>query len=275
MNNGTISAGVGTVGTVAGYTFRVFSGQTTAAASEVPGSPGDVISGLGAGIYTVQATNNATGCANTVEITVNNNIVQPLLTAGGTDVTNCSPLNGSITAGVTVGNVADYTFSWYNGSSVKATPDYANTGNILSGLNAGTYTVTAYNDVLGCQVQAAQIITIDRDPSSIVTITELASELIIPSSCNVGGGQLGVEASSPGNTGGFSFTWFEGDVNTGLTLVGNGTDFPTNSNRLGSLSSGRYTVIAQDNDTGCEDTLSIDPALCWCTLYSQCNCQGQ
>ena len=258
LYNGTIAAGIGVVGTIAGHTFHIFNGQTTSPASEVPGSPSDNLSGLTAGIYTVQAINNATGCSNTIEVTVDNNIVQPVLSVLGADVMNCNPLDGSVTASVSIGNVADYTFSWYDGNSVKATTDYLTTGNILSGLDAGTYTVNAYNNVLGCLVQAPQTITIDRDASAGITITELPAELTIPSSCNIGGGQLGVQAASPGNTGGFTFTWYEGDVNTSLTLIGNGTDFPVNSNRLSSLASGRYTVIAQDNDTGCEDTLSID-----------------
>ncbi|MDN5213083.1 VCBS repeat-containing protein, partial [Fulvivirgaceae bacterium BMA12] len=278
LYNGTISAGVGAVGAIAGYTFHIFSGQSTAPANELPGSPSDNLNGLTAGIYTVQAIDNTTGCANTTEVTVANNIVQPTLSVLGSDVMGCSPLDGSITASVNVGVVGDYTFSWYNGSSVKATPDYLTTGNILSGLDAGTYTVNAYNDVLGCLVQAPQTITINRDPSTVITITELPAELTIPSDCNVAGGQLGVQAASPGNVGGFSFSWFQGDVNTTMVPIGSGTDFPVNSNRLGSLLSGRYTVIAQDNDTGCQDSLAIDlpyagsPTLLSITIRDNDNC---
>ena len=278
LYNGTISAGIGTVGTVAGHTFHIFSGQTTVPANEVPGSPSDHLSGLTAGIYTIQAINNATGCSNTIEVTVDNNIVQPVISLLGTDVMSCSPFDGSITASVNVGNIADYTFSWYDGGAVKAATDYSTTGNVLSGLDAGTYTVNAYNNVLGCLAQTPQTITINRDPGTIITITELASELTIPSSCNMAGGQLGVQASAPGNTSGFTFTWYEGDPNTNMTLLGNGTDFPVNSNRLGSLESGRYTVIALDNDTGCEDTLSIDlpyagaPTLLSITIQNDNNC---
>ena len=278
LYNGSISAGVGAVGSIACYTFHIFSGQSTAPADEMPGSPSDNLSGLTAGIYTIQAIDNTTGCINTTEVTVANNIVQPTLSVLGSDVMGCTPLDGSITASINVGVVADYTFSWYNGNSVKAAPDYLTTGNILSGLDAGTYTVNAYNNVLGCLVQAPQTITINRDPSTVITITELAAELTIPSDCNLAGGQLGVQAASPGNVGGFNFTWYQGDINTSMILIGGGTDFPVNSNRLGSLVSGRYTVVVQDNDTGCQDSLAIDlpyagsPTLLSITIQDNDNC---
>ena len=77
-------------------------------------------------------------------------------------------------------------------------------------------------------------------------------------------GQLGVQASSPANTLGFAFSWFAGDKNIGMTPEGSGQNFPLNSNRISNaasgepISSGLHTVIALDNNTGCQDSLTIN-----------------
>ncbi len=87
------------------------------------------------------------------------------MTATTADVTNCAPPNGSITASIDIPNVADYTFSWYNGASGKVTPDYTETSNVLSGIGAGVYTVAAFNNnVLGCDVQNPFTVTVKNAP---------------------------------------------------------------------------------------------------------------
>jgi hypothetical protein len=58
-------------------------------------------------------------------------------------MTNCTTPNGSVSVNVSIDTPADYTFSWYNGTTVKASPDYTETSNTLSGLPVGTYTVSA------------------------------------------------------------------------------------------------------------------------------------
>ena len=73
-----------------------------------------------------------------------------------------------------------------------------------------------------------------------------------------------MQASSPANTLGFAFSWFKGDKNVGMTPEGSGLNFPLNSNRISNaasrepISSGLHTVIALDNNTGCQDSLTIN-----------------
>jgi len=260
-SNGSIIADVG--GTTVGYTFHIFRGQNTLPANEVTSGPA-IASNLDAGVYTVQAITNASGCAGTTEVSVTNNIVLPTIDATtSTDVTSCSSPDGSVSVtAVSIGAVADYTFSWFDGNALKAIPDY--TGSTVNNLLAGNYTVTATNNVLGCDVQVPVTVTVSNDPSTLITINELPfPEKITPAICNDGLGQIAASASSPANLSGFTFSWYLGDKNIGMALEGIGSDFGVNSNRISlaasgeSIISGLHTVIAVDNTTGCQDSLVI------------------
>ena len=244
-----------------GYTFHIFKGQNTLLANEVTTGVATAAN-LEAGIYTVQAITNATGCSGTTEVSVVDNIVLPTIDlTSTTTVTSCSTPDGSasVTA-VSVGILADYTFSWYIGNGLKAIADY--TGSTANGLLSGNYTVTGKNNVLGCDVQAPVTVAVSNAPSTFITINELAGEQLQPAVCNDGQGQLGAQASSPVNTLGFDFSWFTGDKNTVMTFEGNGQDFGLNSNRIGVASGepiggGIHTLIALDKNTGCQDSLTI------------------
>jgi hypothetical protein len=175
-SNGVISANVG--GVTTNHTFHIFSGQNTFAINEVTGSPAALVSALPSGIYTVQAIDNTTGCKGTTEVTINNNITLPTINAIAADVTSCSPPNGSITANITngIGNISDYTFSWYDGKQLKASADYTETSATLNDIPAGFYTVSAFNNVLGCDVQTPFTVEVKNDPSTLITINELIGE---------------------------------------------------------------------------------------------------
>ena len=87
--NGQLSANVG--GVTAGYTFTWYQGA---------GTGGTVISNvataasLAAGVYTVEVVNDATGCANTAQTTLNNNLSYPVVTAVvDAHQTFCNPIN--------------------------------------------------------------------------------------------------------------------------------------------------------------------------------------
>src|SRR5690606_362471 len=143
LPNGSASANVG--GTTTGYTFELFAGQNTLPANRIATT--STATGLAAGIYTVKATDNVTGCFDTEEVTVVNNVVMPSIVMGAVgSFTLCAAPNGSITANVSLDSPSDYTFFWYKGTSVKATPDFADTDNVLEGLEPGKYTVRAVHN---------------------------------------------------------------------------------------------------------------------------------
>src|SRR5690606_30461610 len=84
--NGSASANV--AGTTTGYTFEWFKGQNTLPANRV--ATASTANGLAAGIYTVKVTDDVTGCTDTEEVTVTNNIVIPSIVMGAVgSFTNC------------------------------------------------------------------------------------------------------------------------------------------------------------------------------------------
>ncbi len=244
--NGSATASVG--GVTAGYSFAWFSGQNTLAANQIATTFS--VAGLQQGIYTVQATDNVSGCMDTDEVTINNNIVTPTLSATTVDEAHCVPLDGQVTASVSTGVPSDYTFSWYNGSAVKASPDYPTTTNILSSLAAGTYTVSAVNTLLKCQATAITVTVLDKTPTISILIDPAIT--IYPSDCSNPTGALGVTVSSPGNTLGYTLQWYLGNAPfSGAALSTQLIPTSPNQGLLTNLASGGYTVVATDSNSGC------------------------
>jgi len=137
---------------------------------------------------------------------------------------NCNGgANGSATVTVN-GGVSPYTYSW---------APTAGTTNTITGLSAGTYTVSA-TDSHGCSSSAT--VTITQTPTS-VAIT-IASQVNVP--CNGGTGSATANAATGGKTP-YTYNW---------TPAG-GTNL-TASN----LSAGTYTITATDN-FGCTGTTSV------------------
>ncbi|MBL7856430.1 MAG: gliding motility-associated C-terminal domain-containing protein [Cyclobacteriaceae bacterium] len=260
--NGTASADVG--GITAGYNFEWFTGQNTLPVNQFATTPG--VTGLNAGIYTVKATDIATGCSSTTEVTINFNVVTPsLVLAAVGGLTNCTTPNGSVTVNVTLDTPADYTFFWYNGPAVKATPDFADTDNVLDGLNIGTYTVQAVHNTKNCVTAPISANVLDNTP--IIDISLNAGITVLPSDCNSNDGVMRVDVSAPGNTGGFRIEWFAGFIppQTGPVLR---TDVGTSSQASG-LSTGLYSVLATNLDNGCaaSDTFNLPFANAHKLLY--------
>lgn len=231
-------------GNASDYTVEWFTGQNTNAANFITSTA--TVNGLDQGIYTVKLTDNSTGCFATAEATVGQNIVVPNLSLTKTDVTMCQPFNGTITASVSTGSVSDYTFSWYNGNNVKVSPDYSETGNILTQLGAGTYTVEAFNNVTNC-VASSKSITI-LAPVTEIQLDDAASSF--PANCAEDSGVLKVDVNP--STDLYNIEWFAGNVNPFTStpfLVDNNVNTSTASN----LTSGNYTVLATNVTTGCQE----------------------
>ena len=110
--NATGSISVNADGTTTGYTFQWFTGQNTLPANEITPSPGAIINGLSAGIYTVLARNNTTGCETTAEYTIAENLAIPVPTVAVTDQGACVPPDGALSADVG-GVTAGYSFCWF------------------------------------------------------------------------------------------------------------------------------------------------------------------
>ncbi len=235
------------------FSTEWFKGQNTLAANKFATTAS--VTSLAVGTYTVKVTDTNTGCFDTKEVTVILNIgATPVISAVVTDQTQCVPYNGSITASISSGNVADYTFSWYNGTSVKATPDYTDTDNVLSGVPAGKYTVKAVNNLTFCQAAAKTFTILDLSPTISITLNSAIT--IYPTDCNSANGEMTVNVSAPGNTLGFKIEWFYGKApfSAPAVKIDNGLTASTAS----GLKAGMYTAIATDLNSGCFSSKSFD-----------------
>jgi hypothetical protein len=115
------------------YTFAWSDGQTTTFAS-----------GLAAGTYSVTVT-DANGCEGTAAVT----LTEPdPISVTFTTMNDTGAMDGSITASAT-GGTSPYTYMWSNGL----------TGNSLSGLAGGDYTVTV-TDANGCTGMAEGVVEV-------------------------------------------------------------------------------------------------------------------
>lgn len=223
-NNGSIS-----VGATGGTGSKTFSWSN--------GASGASISGLSAGTYTVTATDQ-NGCSAQQSFTINSPSAIAV-TGIPVHITCAGQNNGSISVSAT-GGTGNKTFTWSNGSS----------GTSLSGLSAGSYTVTA-TDQNGCTAQQGYTI----NAPAAIAITGSATN----SQCGTPNG--GVSVSASGGTGTITYTWLHG----------------ANGPVLSGLSAGFYQVTATDQN-GCsaqETFVVISPSGIQLSLFSSdVSCAG-
>lgn len=176
---------------------------------------------LSEGTYTVVVTdaNNCTGTAS-VTITQASSLV---VTAEFTNPTCFNSANGTATATATGGN-PPYWYAW-NTSPVTIAQS-------VSGLPAGTYTVTA-TDNFGCTATAT--VTLTQPPLLTTSITH---ENVSCNEANDGTATVNVSGGTPP----FSFSWNTNPVQTTQTATG--------------LGPGNYTATTTDSK-GCISTAGV------------------
>jgi hypothetical protein len=185
------------------YTYQWSNGGTTKS-----------ISGLSPGTYSVTVT-EAGGCVAIRTFVITQ--PAPLTLSTSTTGAACGS-TGSATASAGGGN-GGYSYTWSNGT----------TGANITGLNAGTYTVTT-TDARGCQ--SAKTVDIQNSGSSI----QATASLTTAAGCNSNGT---VTATVTGGSGNYAYVWSNGG-NTNAISVGTGT----------------YIVTITDNASGCTATAS-------------------
>ena len=265
--NGALSANVG--GVTAGYTFNIFTGASTLPANEVAGSPASSVSGLASSIYTILATNNTTGCTNTVQVTVNETLTYPTVTASTT--ANQTICTGGSEDGIVTANVggvtAGYTFYWFDGNIAAPDTTIADyTGITYSGLASSDYTVVALDKTTSCA--SARQVTAVTDATVAPPITTSTTD---DTACDTNVANGTVSANVGGLTAGYTFEWFDGANITDPTL-GMG------ASKIG-LDAGTYTVRVISVATGCVNTAQQDvqnnptaPVVTAVLVQDQSNC---
>jgi uncharacterized protein (DUF2141 family) len=193
------------------YQYSINGGTTYQASN--------VFAGLAPGVYTI-TIKDATGCTNTVTLTVGNSTA-PSVTASST-ISSCAANTGSITAAGS-GGTGPYLYS-ITGSFFQVSGSFLN-------LAPGNYAVFV-KDNAGCIAAIRVVVGAIAGPS----ITAVA----IPASCIANDGTI--TATGTGGTGLLQYS------------IDGTTYFPTNS--FTGLASGLYTVYVKDVN-GCIKTTTV------------------
>ncbi len=210
--NGTAS--VGSIVGTGPFTFDWLPGTPT-------GDGTQNISNLCAGTYTVQVTDQGTGCISLFSVTV----TEPAVIAGNAIITNAS-CNGNCNGIINLspsGGTPGYTYLW--------TPGNMTTQNV-TGLCAGNYTVVI-TDAAACTQQLTFTIT---EPA-VLNVPVSSTDVLCNSACN------GTATASPtGGTSPYIYLWSN---NQSLQTIVN-------------LCPGTYTVVVTDAN-GCtsQNTVTI------------------
>ncbi|MEP2026858.1 MAG: hypothetical protein ABJH98_08565, partial [Reichenbachiella sp.] len=216
-------------------------------------SEGATANFLNVGTYSVVVTDESSGCETTLSETVDSDQAQPgVFEVEVQHITDCTdPNSGYIIAGSDGAN-SSYTFNWYDGSEVKASPDWSASGNNGSGnsgqkyknIEAGFYTVTVQHKTTKCISDPLTIEVLDNSNSPEIDMTISNS-----TSCSENGNGLASAEIVGGNINDYTFTYYSGSN----ALAEN--EIETTSGTRGEvaqlLSSGNYLVTTEETATGC------------------------
>jgi gliding motility-associated-like protein len=238
------------------YSFDWYIGNT-ALAPAPPFFSGEQLSGIGSAdpdTYTIRVTNNTTNCFTDETYQVETEVMTIQTLASGVPLTSCSVANGSLFATTVQGNGNLYTYDWFIGTVVDASPDY--TGNQVLNAPLGLYTAIAkISDpaLSSCIILPDTASVLKRQIHPIVNLTPVAPVTY----CDPAKQNGAARADVSGSVIGFTFDWFE-------DAVSNATPYYTGSHANG-LRAKLYVVRATDDISGCDSTGSItiefDPIL--------------
>lgn len=183
------------------------------------GQTGSHLSGVAAGDYTVTVSLSGFNCSQEASVTIGSDPF-PYSVSLSTTPAHCGAADGS--ASVIVTPQGEFGIQWSNGGN----------GTELTGLSAGSYTVTITDVVTSCAEEFT--VTVDELPADIVlTFTTT------PAGCGVSDGSATVNPDPPGA---FTFLWSNGHTTSQLTGVPSGT----------------YSVTVTIMGTMCSNTGSVE-----------------
>lgn len=221
----------------------------------IGGSPvGAVLAGSGAalsfglvaapGIYSVMATNPATGCSALMSGTAN--IVVNPLPASETVIGGGSYCVGGAGADVSLSpSAVGFTYSLLLDGAATSIPPIAGTGSAIDfgyQTAAGSYTIVSANSLTGCSVS--------MPGTAVVTINSPAVYTVSGSATYCAGAVSGAITLS-GSQSGVSYQLYNGTISSGAPSSGTGAAL-----NLGlPAASGTYRAVAT-NLSGCTDTMA-------------------
>ena len=231
-----------------GFSYQLYNGVTASGAplTGTAGSSVDFGLELAAGVYTVIATNPATGCTNTmtgsVGVTVN---VLPTVFAVGGGGAYCA---GGTGVHVTLGG-SDIGVNYrtlIDGTASGAVVAGTGTSSLDFGLETttGTYTVLATNATTGCVNNMSGSVTVTTNP--------LPGAIAISGGGSYCAGGTGVHVGLPSSVSGINYQLFRGSTVVGSATAGTGAAIDFGLETV----AGTYTVVASDGTTGCTNNMT-------------------
>ncbi|MBC6426201.1 MAG: gliding motility-associated C-terminal domain-containing protein [Ekhidna sp.] len=241
-----------TLKTADGYTFTWFFEGDAATAI----GTGDRLTNRNQTGYTVEVFQPSTGCTSSTNVDVTSTNTQ--ITGVNKQIRNITECEGLGWLGANVGgSVSGFTFYWYDGTSIKPTPDFV--GVLYYPLyDQGDFLLVVEDDISKCTSAPIPFRLEDESPAP----TPTASLFTNNTSCVAGNGIVTADGDGSGTVAGYTFEWFLGDN----TLASNALPgdaapgaFLQNDNpyELGGLKEATYTVRVTEDATGCAETRTV------------------
>ncbi|PIB35615.1 hypothetical protein BFP72_09520 [Reichenbachiella sp. 5M10] len=204
--------------------------------------------------YSVVVKDKLSGCESILSATVGTSLATPGISVDNiVHITDCTDTNsGEITVSSDEAN-SEYTFNWYDGTSIKAVPDWSASGNNGSGvsgqrrqnLEPGFYTVEVQNKKTKCLSAPITVEVEDQSTAPVVNVSTRDNE-----SCSENGSGSATATVSGSASSFYNFTYYSGSSAISsniITTVSGG-----NGQSALLLSAGQYLVIAEEISTGCK-----------------------
>ena len=183
------------------------------------GQTGTHLSGVSSGTYTLTVTVPGTNCTKVVTTTIDE-LPAAFNVSITTTPAGCGMNTGTATA--TVDPPGSYTYTWSNGQ----------TGNQLSGVLSGSYTVTV--SITGTSCSKTAVANVEQLPPAF-----MLSFSSTPAGCGLNNGSATVTVTPPGS---YTYLWSNGG--TGM--------------QINNVSSGTYTVTVTQTGTSCFTSGSVN-----------------
>jgi hypothetical protein len=223
------------------YLFFWFEGQGAfydPAGADFEGNPW---SGLEAGFYTALVVHKATLCTSApLSAEVENRRVLPSAELLRTGNTSCTEVPNGILEAVPAGNPASYTAAWYSGADTLA-ENLVGSGLRVTGLAGGSYTLAITAIATNCS-NVIQTVLEDEIEIPIISAAVTAHRY----NCDPARPDGALSASVGGETQGYTFYWFAGEVQSPDTTL---AAF-TGAAPVG-LKDGTYTGVARHDYSKC------------------------
>ncbi|MBT1688442.1 T9SS type B sorting domain-containing protein [Dawidia soli] len=203
------------------------------------------LTGLAEGSYTVMAQDKKTGCPSFSTGEIKKDQKLPVISTVIQTISCSSANTGRIDAQAD-GQTTGYTFNWYDGSTVRPTPNKANSP-FYDNLRPQKYTVVAINNTTECEAKTTVTVTRTLPP----TITAMASDNQLSCDKDAPTGMVSVTATGTTATP-LTYQWYEGGSAIPSEAISGAT-----SATLEDIKAGLYTVLVTEPSTTCSKTDTV------------------